>query len=115
MRRLFIELEYEGTSYHGWQVQPNAVTIQQVLEEKLDQILGERIRIVGAGRTDAGVHAMGQVAHFITRSSLDCGALLLAMNSLLPEDIVVRAVGIAPPEFHARRSARKKRSTSLKL
>lgn len=109
MRCVFVELEYEGTEYHGWQVQPNAVTVQQVLEEVIQRILGERVRIVAAGRTDAGVHAMGQVAHFLTRGTMGRQPFLFAMNSLLPDDIVVRRVGDASPGFHARRSALKKR------
>lgn len=109
MRRICLDLEYEGTRYHGWQVQPNAITIQQVLEETLTRILGERIRIVGAGRTDAGVHAWSQIAHFSTERLLECRSLLMAMNSLLPEDIVVRMVEEVPSAFHARKSALKKR------
>jgi len=90
-------------------VQPNAVSIQQVLEDVLQRILDEDIRVVAAGRTDAGVHAKGQVAHFVTQGPLDCPSLLSALNSLLPEDIVVRKVGVAAPEFHARRSSLRKR------
>jgi len=108
MRRICLEIEYEGTRYHGWQAQKQALTVQQVLEENLFRILGERIRVLGAGRTDAGVHARGQVAHFNTHSAMACGCLQKAMNSVLPEDVVIRVVEDVPPGFHARRSARKK-------
>jgi tRNA pseudouridine38-40 synthase len=109
MRRICLDLEYEGTRYHGWQVQTNAVTVQAVLEEALFRILEERTRVIGAGRTDAGVHAWGQVAHFNTDKAIENQALLRAMNSLLPADIAVRAVTEPSPAFHARRSALKKR------
>ena len=109
MRNIRLDLEYDGTAYHGWQVQPDVSTIQQELEDTLCQILGKRVRVVGAGRTDAGVHALGQVGHFPTESGLEVGALFRGMNSLLPEDIVVRAVREAPPDFHARKSALMKR------
>jgi tRNA pseudouridine38-40 synthase len=109
MRKLRLDLEYEGTCYHGWQLQSNAITIQQVAEEALHRILGEACRLVGAGRTDAGVHAFGQVAHAFTTRSLDGESLRRALNSLLPEDIVVLAVREVPESFHARKSALKKR------
>ena len=108
MRRIRLDVEYEGTRYHGWQIQAEVLTIQQVLEETLARILGEGNRVVGAGRTDAGVHAWGQVAHFNAQNGMACRSLLMAMNSLLPEDIVIRAVTEVPPDFHARKSARKK-------
>jgi tRNA pseudouridine38-40 synthase len=109
MRNIRLDLEYDGTAYHGWQVQPDVSTIQQELEEVLCQILGERVRVVGAGRTDTGVHALGQVGHFRTESRLEVQALLRGMNSLLPDDIVVKAVQEAPSDFHARKSALMKR------
>lgn len=109
MRTIRLDLEYDGTEYHGWQVQPNAPTIQQALEDALARILGERVRVVGAGRTDAGVHALGQVGHFRTETPREDQAILRGMNSLLPQDIVVKAVRETPPDFHARRSALLKR------
>ncbi len=109
MRTLRLDLEYDGTDYHGWQVQPNAPTIQQTLEEALRSILAEPVRLTGAGRTDAGVHALGQVAHLWTGSDREVGALLRGLNSLVPEDIVVRSVRDMPSEFHARKSALCKR------
>ena len=109
MRTLRLDLEYDGTNYHGWQVQPNAPTIQEKLEDALYPILGERVRVTGAGRTDAGVHALGQVGHLRTASDREIGDLFRGVNSLLPEDIVVKAVRETSPDFHARRSARNKR------
>ena len=109
MRRVRLELEYDGTHYHGWQLQPNAVTIQQVLETALSKITGKATRVVGAGRTDAGVHALGQVAHLVTECSLENSSLFAALNSLLPEDIAVTAVSDVTHAFHARKSAERKR------
>ena len=109
MRRICLLLEYEGTHYHGWQIQPDVVTVQEVLERSLSAILGEKTRVFGAGRTDAGVHALGQVAHFVTESTIDVNALFRAINSLLPHDIVARAVIEVDATFHARKSALKKR------
>jgi tRNA pseudouridine38-40 synthase len=109
MRTLRLDLEYDGTNYHGWQVQPNAPTVQEKLEDALHQILGEQVRVTGAGRTDAGVHALGQVGHLRTASDREVEALFRGVNSLLPEDIVVKSVREASPDFHARRSALRKR------
>ncbi len=109
MRRICLFLEYDGTHYHGWQIQPEDVTIQAVLEGALSRILGENVRVIGAGRTDAGVHALGQAAHFLTASDLDVSALFKAVNSLLPHDIVAKTVLEVPETFHARRSVLKKR------
>jgi tRNA pseudouridine38-40 synthase len=108
-RCIRLDLEYEGTRYHGWQVQPDVDTVQQRLEETILRITGQAVRIIGAGRTDAGVHAQGQVAHFHTDIRLEAGALRMAMNSLLPGDIAVKAVTDMPDTFHARKSAVGKR------
>lgn len=109
MRRLRLDLEYEGTRYHGWQVQPNALTVQESVERALRAVLNEPCRVVGAGRTDAGVHALGQVAHFETTRAIPASALLRALNSLLPVDIAVREVLEVSETFHARKSAVRKR------
>ena len=108
LRRIKLLLEYEGTRYHGWQLQVNQVSIQGVLEKKLHKITGEKIRVIGSGRTDAGVHAEGQVAHFQTNSTMKLDEFLKAMNSLLPSDIVVKKVAEAKPDFHAQISATRK-------
>ncbi len=108
MRTIKLTLEYDGTNYQGWQVQPKGETIQGVIEEKLTQLTGEPVRVVGSGRTDAGVHALGQVAHFKTKSQLDLGTIQRALNSLLPPDILVRAAEEVEEAFHARRGAKSK-------
>jgi tRNA pseudouridine38-40 synthase len=105
MRTLKLVLEYDGFDYCGWQVQAEAPTLQGVLEAALAQILGARIRIHGAGRTDARVHALGQVASFRCPSAIPATALQHALNSLLPRDVVVLEVEEVPADFHARFSA----------
>jgi tRNA pseudouridine38-40 synthase len=107
-RNLKLILEYDGTGYRGWQRQKNVPTIQEVLEEALYRLTGEAIRVIGSGRTDAGVHALAQVANFHTASSLPLSAFLKGFNSLLPPDIAVLEVSEAPGDFHARRAARAK-------
>ena len=104
MRNIKLTIEYDGTRYAGWQRQENAVTVQEKIEGVLSQILQEEIAIVGAGRTDAGVHARGQVASFHTESSMDLFSLKGRVNSLLPKEIVVHEVQQAPAVFHARHS-----------
>lgn len=106
MRRFKLVLEYEGTAYHGWQVQPGLPTIQGTLQAALAQIAGAPVEVTGAGRTDAGVHALGQVASFAAVIRLDPPTLRRALNATLPRDIVVCRAEEAPPEFDARRSAR---------
>jgi tRNA pseudouridine38-40 synthase len=107
-RNIRLLLEYDGTRYHGWQRQAEAVTIQQVLEESLERLTGEKVALIGSGRTDAGVHARGQVANFRTASAIPLQAFHKGMNSLLPKDIAVLEALEAEPAFHARKSARAK-------
>lgn len=104
-RNLKLLLEYDGTNYAGWQAQTNALAIQTVVERALERIVRHPVRVVGAGRTDAGVHAEGQVANFHTDSPIPCGGLLRALNDLLPSDIAVLDVTEVPESFHARFSA----------
>jgi tRNA pseudouridine38-40 synthase len=101
-----LTIEYDGTNYHGWQVQPNGETIQEILERAIEKILGAKIRLNGSGRTDAGVHALGQVANFIWRGDLDLLALPRGLNALTPEDIVVKRAEEVPDSFDARRDVR---------
>jgi tRNA pseudouridine38-40 synthase len=108
MRRLKLLLEYDGTAYRGWQVQPGLDTIQGRLEAALSRLDGSPVHVMGAGRTDAGVHALGQVATCNVEVGLDDLRLRRALNALLPKDIVVTSVEPAPAEFDARRSARSK-------
>ncbi len=109
MRHVKLILEYDGTAYGGWQRQPGVETLQAVLEEKLEILLRHPARTRAAGRTDAGVHALGQVVCFQTDAPLACDRIRKGLNALLPEDIVVAAVSEAPPDFDPRRHAKGKR------
>jgi len=112
-RTVRLDLAYDGTCYHGWQVQPNATTVQGCLLEAAGRVTGEAVRVTGASRTDAGVHALGQVASLQTASTLGVPALQAALNALLPRDIRVRSATEASATFDARRSARGKRYVYL--
>jgi tRNA pseudouridine38-40 synthase len=103
-----ILLEYDGTNYHGWQRQKNALTIQEVVEKAIFKITGEKVKVIGAGRTDAGVHARGQVANFHTNCRIPVERLPYAINSHLPEDIAVKGAQVVSDDFHARYSAKSK-------
>lgn len=113
--RYFIQLSYDGTGYHGWQVQPNGVSVQEVLQKALSTLLRQPTEVTGAGRTDAGVHASMMVAHFdwpaahegegCEEAPLDCTQLTYKLNRLLPPDVAVQAVRPVGPEMHARFSA----------
>jgi tRNA pseudouridine38-40 synthase len=105
MRNIRLLLEYDGTRYHGWQRQADAATIQQTLEGALERLTGEKVALIGSGRTDAGVHALGQVANFRLKSTIPLKAFHDGLNSMLPKDIAVLSATEAPPEFHARKSA----------
>lgn len=102
MRTIKLTLAYDGTDYCGWQVQPNQPTVQGLLMSVLSRITQEEIRLDGAGRTDAGVHAWGQAASFRTESDLTPGDFARALNALLPPAIRIRAAEEAGPDFHAR-------------
>jgi tRNA pseudouridine38-40 synthase len=102
-------IAYDGTGFHGWQAQPGLRTVQGVLEDGLALALGERVRIHGAGRTDAGVHARGQVASFRSSAALPGPAIRARLERLLPDDVRVRDCAAAPEGFHARHSARGRR------
>ena len=104
-RNIRLTLEYDGTRYHGWQRQKNALSIQAVIETALARITGEAVCLTGSGRTDAGVHALGQVANFITGSTVPRRAFLHGLNSLLPMDIAVLQAEEVPLGFHARYAA----------
>jgi tRNA pseudouridine38-40 synthase len=99
-------LEYDGTAYHGWQVQPGARTVQAVVEQAVAQLIGESVRVAAAGRTDAGVHASGQVASFRTERTLSPDTIGRALNALTPADVSIREVALVDDGFDVRRSAR---------
>lgn len=107
MKRYFIDLAFRGTNYHGWQRQPNAVTVQSVLEESMRRITGEPIAVTGAGRTDTGVHARLFTAHFDSDHTLAerPGDFIFRLNAVLPADIAVKDLYAVIPEAHARFSA----------
>lgn len=108
MRNLKIILAYDGSEFSGWQVQPNAATIQGMLASAIGRLTGEKVLPQGSGRTDAGVHALGQVATFVTQSPMPAGNLVKALNDVLPASIRVLEATEAPLEFHARKSAHAK-------
>jgi tRNA pseudouridine38-40 synthase len=108
-RNIKLLLEYDGTGFVGWQVQAQGRSVQGELERTLKQLLQENISVIGAGRTDAGVHARGQVANFRTTSRWTIQEIHRALSATVPEDIVVRAVDEVPFDFHARYSAVERR------
>ena len=114
-KNIKLTIEYDGTAYHGWQRQPRHISIQQVIKEKIEIIAKEKINLIGASRTDAGVHALGQVANFRTESRMDEGEWLRALNSLLPSDIVIKKTETVPFDFHSRFSAKGKQYKYLIL
>ena len=101
-------IAYDGTRFVGWQRQKNGRSVQETLEQTFRQLLREKVQVTGAGRTDSGVHAEGQVAHADIRSPIPTQILHRALNALLPEDLLVRSVQVVPNRFHARYSARSK-------
>ncbi|HIY21788.1 MAG TPA: tRNA pseudouridine(38-40) synthase TruA [Candidatus Flavonifractor merdigallinarum] len=111
MRNLAIQLMYVGTAYHGWQVQKNAVTVAETLEKALSTVVGHPVKCTGAGRTDAGVHAEAYLANFRTSSRIPCDRLPLAVNTRLPDDIVVVGAWEVPDSFNAIGSCLKKEYT----
>lgn len=109
MVRYFIFLSYNGAAYHGWQIQPNAVTVQEVLEQKITMLLRAKTEIVGAGRTDAGVHARLMVAHFDASDPIDCTVFTDKLNRMLPRDIAIYRIVPVIETAHARFDAIRRR------
>lgn len=106
--RVFLKIEYDGTRYSGWQIQPNGITVQEEIEKAIEKLTGEQVNIVGSGRTDSGVHAEGQVAHFDTQSSIPAEKFAPALNGVLPKDIKIIMSKQVGEDFHARFSAKRK-------
>ena len=102
MRRIRLTVAYDGTDYCGWQVQPNGITVEEVLNMAVSKLTGEDIHVIGASRTDSGVHALGNVAVFDTRSSIPPERMAYALNQRLPEDIVIVKSEEVPAEWHPR-------------
>jgi tRNA pseudouridine38-40 synthase len=105
MSRYFITFSYDGTAYHGWQIQPHSISVQEQLQKALSTLLRQTIEVVGAGRTDTGVHARKMVAHF-DFGELDCSQLVYKLNKMLPKDIAVYKVEQVSEDMHARFSAK---------
>lgn len=104
--RYFITFSYDGTAYHGWQIQPHSVTVQEELQKALSTLMRKPMEVVGAGRTDTGVHARKMIAHFDHDEELDCPQLVYKLNKLLPRDIAVQHVEPVADDMHARFSAK---------
>ncbi|MCX8131355.1 MAG: tRNA pseudouridine(38-40) synthase TruA [Clostridia bacterium] len=109
MRNIKLTIEYDGTNYHGWQSQQNAVTVQDTVIKAVRRITGEEVNLTGSSRTDTGVHAYGQVANFFTESRIPVNKFPLALNSALPDDVVVRDAEEVEEEFHSRFSSKGKK------
>lgn len=109
MKRIKIVVAYDGTNYHGWQIQPNGITIEAVLNQKLRELLKEDIQVIGASRTDSGVHALGNAAVFDTETRIPGEKISFALNQLLPEDIRIQHSEEVNPDFHPRRCSSRKR------
>ena len=108
MRNLKLTLAYDGTGFHGWQVQPNLLTVQGVLQQALQGLFNHEVTVTGSGRTDRGVHAAGQVANTQTIRTMDTAAVVRGLNALLPAEVRVLQVEEVDAGFHARHSARSK-------
>ena len=104
-KRIRLTVAYDGTSYHGWQLQPGKITVEQVLNETLTELLGEPIQVIGASRTDSGVHARGNVAVFDTEHRMPGEKISFALNQRLPEDIRIQSSEEVEPDWHPRRCA----------
>ena len=102
MKRIKLTIAYDGTNYCGWQVQPNGITVEEVLNKALQKLTGEAILVIGASRTDSGVHAMGNVAVFDTETTIPPDRIAMALNQRLPEDIVIVKSEEVPLDFHPR-------------
>ena len=102
MKRIRITVAYDGTDYCGWQIQPNGITVEEVLNRELSRLLGEKIRIIGASRTDSGVHALGNAAVFDTETRIPPERISYALNQRLPEDIVIVRSEEVPADWHPR-------------
>ena len=111
MKNIALTLSFDGTNYHGWQSQKNAVTVSDTLRSALRELTGEDVALTGCGRTDAGVHAKIYVANFHSETGIPLDRLPLAVNSVLPEDISVSFASLVPDSFHATFSCRKKEYT----
>ena len=104
MKRIKLTVAYDGTNYYGWQKQPDAITVEEVVNRELTRLLQEPIEVIGASRTDSGVHALGNVAVFDTDTRIPPEKISYALNARLPKDIVIQDSKEVPPDFHPRRT-----------
>lgn len=102
MKRIKLTIAYDGTNYCGWQIQPNGITVEEVLNKALQKLTGEPIQVIGASRTDSGVHALGNVAVFDSETTIPPERIMMALNQRLPEDIVITRSEEVAPDFHPR-------------
>lgn len=109
MRNIKLTVEYDGTNYHGWQSQTNALAIQDVLQRAVDKLTGEKCNLTGSSRTDVGVHALGHVSNFATESKIPSDKFPYALNALLPDDVVVKKAEEVSADFHSRFCAKGKK------
>jgi tRNA pseudouridine38-40 synthase len=105
-RNIKLEIEYDGTDFYGWQIQPKLRTAQGEIQDKLETILGHKINLIGAGRTDVGVHALGQAANFKTTNELSKNSIINGLNGLLPDDIVIKRIEEVDLNFNSRYNAK---------
>lgn len=108
MRNIKLEIEYDGKEFHGWQKQPNKLNIQGEIEKAIERITGEEVELMASGRTDAGVHALGQVANFKTNSNIPIEKFAIALNSNLKKSILIKSAEEVDDRFHSRLSCKKK-------
>ena len=106
--KIGLTVSYDGTAYSGWQIQPNVLTVQELIQNAIKTVTNEMVTVTGSGRTDAGVHALGQFAHFVSKSNVPCEKFAKAINAYLPPDVKVTKSQILPDDFHAVKSAKKK-------
>lgn len=107
-KRVFLKIAYDGTNYCGWQIQDNGITVEEVINKTLTELLNEKITVIGASRTDSGVHALGNVAVFDTETRIPADKISFALNQRLPEDIRIQESKEVPSDFHPRRCSSRK-------
>ncbi|MDR2018527.1 MAG: tRNA pseudouridine(38-40) synthase TruA [Syntrophobacterales bacterium] len=108
MRNISLSVSYDGTAYHGWQYQPNVITVQETLQKTVERIINRPVKLYGGARTDTGVHAQGQVVNFHSDTLIDLKSLEKGINSLLPSDVKIKKADEMPEDFHSRYSAKSK-------
>lgn len=108
MKRFLLTIQYDGTNYHGWQVQKNALTVQEVVQNAIEKVFGERLDVIGCSRTDSGVHANNYCLSFDTDMNISPSNVILALNGFLPKDVAVKKCREVSPDFHPRYSVKDK-------